>query len=130
MASRRSRPIYWTSTTSSWPGSSMAGDTKVSVYYGPVSWFESRIGKGPHQYLLDALNERDEVRRRIRHTVDGQPLEEAEAPPPRPERLIAMSSDYASVNEHAITNFVGLVREINPKRLLLHNPPQLIHAQL
>lgn len=41
-----------------------------------------------------------------------------------------MSSDYASVHEHAITNFVGLVRDINPKRLLLHNPPELIHTQL
>lgn len=108
----------------------MGSDTKVTVYYGPLSWFEEQLGKGPRQYLLDTLNERDEARRRIRHTVDGQESAEEEAPAPRPDRLIAMSSDYASVHEHAITNFVGLVRDINPKHLLLHNPPELIHTQL
>lgn len=107
----------------------MRSDTKVTVYYGPLAWFEKRLGKGSRRYLLDAVNERDEARRRIRHTVDGQESTE-EPPAPRPDRLIAMSSDYASVNEHAITNFVGLVREINPKQLLLHNPPELIHTQL
>jgi ATP-dependent Clp protease ATP-binding subunit ClpA len=108
----------------------MASDTKVTVYYGPLSWFEKQLGKGSRRYLLDAVNERDEARRRIRHTVDGQESAEEEAPAPRPDRLIAMSNDYASVHEHAITNFVGLVREINPKHLLLHNPPELIHTQL
>lgn len=108
----------------------MRSDTKVTVYYGPLSWFENQLGKGSRRYLLDALNERDEARRRIRHTVDGQESREEETPAPRPDRLIAMSSDYASVHEHAIINFVGLVREINPKQLLLHNPPELIHTQL
>lgn len=108
----------------------MGSDTKVRVYFGPLSWFEKQLGKGSRRYLLDAVNERDEARRRIRHTVDGQESAEEEAPAPRPDRLIAMSSDYASVHEHAITNFVGLVREINPKHLLLHNPPELIHTQL
>lgn len=108
----------------------MGSDTKVTVYYGPLAWFEKQLGKGARRYLLDALNERDEARRRIRHTVDGQESTEEETPAPRPDRLIAISSDYASVHEHAITNFVGLVREINPKQLLLHNPPELIHTQL
>lgn len=108
----------------------MGSDTKVTVYYGPLAWFEKQLGKGSRRYLLDAVNERDEARRRIRHTVDGQESTEEEPPAPRPDRLIAMSSDYASVHEHAITNFVGLVREINPKQLLLHNPPELIHTQL
>lgn len=108
----------------------MASDTKVTVYYGPRSWFEKQLGKGSRRYLLDAVNEHDEARRRIRHIVDGQESTEEEAPEPRPDRLIAMSSDYASINEHAITNFVGLVRELNPKHLLLHNPPELIHTQL
>ncbi|MBT9605936.1 AAA family ATPase [Microbacterium sp.] len=108
----------------------MAGETKVTVYYGPLSWFEEQLGKEPRTYLLDAVNERDEARRRIRHTVDGQEKLEEEEQTPRPKRLIAMSSDYASVSEHAITNFVGLVREINPKHLFLHNPPELIQTQL
>ena len=108
----------------------MGSDTKVTAYYGPLAWFEEQLGKESRRYLLDALNERDEARRHIRHTVDGHERTEEETPAPRPDRLIAMSSDYASVHEHAITNFVGLVREINPKQLLLHNPPELIYTQL
>jgi len=108
----------------------MKSDTKVTVYYGPPSWFEEQLGEGQRQYLLDLLNERDEARRRIRHTIDGQKSFHEEARVPRPDYVVAMSSDYASVHEHAITNFVGLVREVNPKHLILHNPPELIHTQL
>ena len=108
----------------------MSSDTKVTVYYGPLSWFEEQLGRKTRTYLLDAVNERDELKRRIRHTVDGQQLNEPEPLAPRPARLVAVSSDYASIQEHAITNFVGLVRDISPKHLLLHNPPALIHAQL
>jgi ATP-dependent Clp protease ATP-binding subunit ClpA len=108
----------------------MPSDTKVTVYYGPLSWFEEQLGQESRTYLLDAVNERDEVKRRIRHTVDGQELHEPDELVPRPARLVAVSSDYASIQEHAITNFVGLVREINPEILLLHNPPALIQAQL
>ena len=108
----------------------MKSDTKVTVYYGPPSWFEEQLGEGQRRYLLDLLNERDEARRRIRHTIDGQKSSHEEARVPRPDCVVAMSSDYASVHEHAITNFVGLVREVNPKHLILHNPPELIHTQL
>lgn len=108
----------------------MASDTKVAVYYGPLSWFEEQLRSGSRRYLLDAVDERDEEKRHIRHTVDGQDAEDAEASVPRPTRLVAVSTDYASVQEHAITNFVRLIREINPEHLLLHNPPALIQAQL
>ncbi|MGO2654636.1 MAG: AAA family ATPase [Pseudoclavibacter sp.] len=108
----------------------MTSETKVTIYYGPLSWFEKQLGGEPRRYLLDAVHENDEARRRIHHTVDGQESAGEETPAPRPDRLIAMSSDYASIHEHAITNFVGLVRELNPKQLLLHNPPALIHTQL
>lgn len=108
----------------------MKSDTKVTVYYGPPLWFEEQLGEGQRRYLLDLLNERDEARRRIRHTIDGQKSSHEEARVPRPDCVVAMSSDYASVHEHAITNFVGLVREVNPKHLILHNPPELIHTQL
>lgn len=108
----------------------MGSETKVTLYYGPTSWFTEALGKGAHTYLLDAVNERDEAKRRHRHTVDGQEKAFEEEPAARPKRLVAMSGDYASVSEHAITNFVGLVRQIDPKRLVLHNPPELVHAQL
>lgn len=108
----------------------MPAKTKVTICYGPPFWFEEVLGKGARKYLLDALNERDAAMRRHRHTIDGQERSVGEEVAPRVKRLIAMTGDYASVSEHAITNFVGLVREIDPKRLVLHNPPELVHAQL
>ncbi|PPF38750.1 AAA family ATPase [Rathayibacter sp. AY1A3] len=108
----------------------MRADTKVSIFYGPLSWFEEKLGSSAQVYLPDAVSQLDERRRRIRHVVDGHDSQAEELPAPHIKRLVAMSSDYASLNEHALTNFIGLVREINPERLFLHNPPALIEAQL
>ncbi|WP_019749110.1 AAA family ATPase [Rhodococcus erythropolis] len=108
----------------------LASDTSVTIYYGPLSWFEEELGDQDCDYLLDIVGERDEARRRIHHVVDGREQGEPEEPFLPPERLVAVSSDYASVQEHAITNFTGLIRDIDPGHLLLHNPPAHIHAQL
>lgn len=48
----------------------------------------------------------------------------------RRDLVVAGSSDYSSIQEHAISNFLGLIRTINPKRLFLHNPPAHVHTQL
>jgi ATP-dependent Clp protease ATP-binding subunit ClpA len=110
----------------------MSSSTVVEVYYGPVEWFKEQVGSESGRYLLEVVNERDSERRQIRHTVEGQVPEELDDddPPPRLELLIAESGDYSSMQEHAITNFVGLVRDINPVKVLLHNPPRVIEAQL
>lgn len=108
----------------------MESDTKVCIYFGPHSWFDKQFGKENRQYFLDAVNDYDEAKRHIRYTVEGQESTENVVPVRRPDCLIVLSSDYASLQEHAITNFVGLVREINPKHLLLNNPPKMIYSQL
>ncbi|GAA2021855.1 hypothetical protein GCM10009819_00460 [Agromyces tropicus] len=108
----------------------MSGDTKVTIYYGPLSWLHSQLGAKKGEYLLDIVSERDEAKRRITHTVEGQPIPEAEEFEARPKRIVAESADYASVQEHAIMNFVGLIRSIDPEQLVLHNPPAHIHTQL
>jgi ATP-dependent Clp protease ATP-binding subunit ClpA len=104
-------------------------DTRVTLYYGPLSWFEEQLGDTPRDYLLDVVNERDEARRRFLHIVPGQDAE-GDEDDEEPELLVAFSSDYASVQEHAITNFIGLIRDIGPEHLVLHNPPAQIHTQL
>lgn len=104
-------------------------DTRVTFYYGPLSWFEKELGDMPRDYLLDVVNERDEARRRF-HVVTPQDSVDDEDEEVDIELLVAFSGDYASVQEHAITNFVGLIRDIGPEHLLLHNPPAQIHAQL
>ena len=110
----------------------MKSDTKVTVYYGPPSWFEEQLGKGQRQYLLDLLNERDEARRRIRHTIDGQESTDKEACTSRSECAIAMSSDYASVHEHAITAWACLVATYtasSPRALMLLVEPITVSVE-
>jgi ATP-dependent Clp protease ATP-binding subunit ClpA len=107
----------------------MPGDTTVTIYYGPLSWFQDQLGRKNRTDLLGIVYERDEANRRHIHVIEGQEVP-PEDPAPRPKRLAAESSDYASLNEHVITNFAGLVRSINPEQLHLHNPPANVHAQL
>lgn len=109
------------------PGSS----TKITVYYGPLSWFEEQLGTRPCDSLLEIVNARDEMQRLFKVIVPGQNEDEPEDQQrERPKRVVADSSDYASLNEHAITNFAGLIRRINPRHLYLHNPPAHVQAQV
>ena len=110
----------------------------VNIYYGPLHWLNDEIDKicgtlttegMTKKNLLDAIDERDNERRRIIHTTeentDPEPLAEFSGP----DLLIAESSDYASLQEHAITNFANLIRSLNPKHVILHNPPSRILTQ-
>lgn len=108
----------------------MKNSTRISVYYGPLSWFEDNIGqKKKNEGLLEAVFRRDESNRKLQVVMPEQEGAPKQSTPKkkRPERLIVESGDYASLQEHAITNFAGLVQVHNPRRLLLHNPP--VHVQ-
>ncbi|WP_282006978.1 AAA family ATPase [Propioniciclava sinopodophylli] len=111
----------------------MGDSTQVTLFFGPQVWFDAELGRKKRTYLIDAVNELDEFRRRIthRHVVPGQDSPEVdEELPARAIRLVAKSGDYASLQEHAVTNFVGLIQTMSPKHLWLHNPPATIQAQL
>ncbi|GAB2684590.1 AAA family ATPase [Barrientosiimonas humi] len=109
----------------------MASSTAVTIYFGPLSWFKEQIGKKKETpSLLEIVYERDEASRRHIHSVEGQELSEPEEARPRPNRVVMESNDYASLNEHVITNFAGLIHSISPKQLHLHNPPAHVQAHL
>lgn len=109
----------------------MIGDINVTIYYGPQSWFDQEIGSLESMPLLEIVYERDERARIVWHRVDGQSAPtEGDEDEDGPEDIVAGSGDYASLNEHAITNFAGLVRSIRPQNVHLHNPPTQIQAQL
>ncbi|TYL51172.1 AAA family ATPase [Agromyces mariniharenae] len=103
--------------------------TKVTIYYGPLSWFEMKVKESENDGLLEAVFEHDERRRELRVVQDGAERSEPE-PMERPKRLVAKSGDYASLHEHVISNFPGLIRSLNPAKLHLHNPPEQVHAHL
>lgn len=107
----------------------MKGDVQVTIYYGPLSWFKAQLPNKNHRSLLEIVIERDEASRLHRHRMDGQEIPEPEVIK-RPKRVVAESSDYASLNEHVITNFAGHIRSINPEHLYLHNPPAAIQTQM
>lgn len=108
----------------------MKGDMQVTIYYGPLSWFKAQLPKGKNlKSLLEIVIERDEASRTHRHRVDGQEIQEPEVVK-RPKHVVAESTDYASLNEHVITNFAGQIRSINPEHLYLHNPPAAVQTQM
>ena len=103
--------------------------TRVIIHYGPLSWFDSTVKNSDRDGILDAVFEHDERKRELRIVQDG--VDRAEADPvERPKRLIAKSGDYASLHEHVISNFPGLIRSLNPKKLHLHNPPEQVRLHL
>jgi MoxR-like ATPase len=110
----------------------MPTDTKVSIYYGPLSWFKEQLGDRSAESLLEIVYERDESFRQLKVVMPPQEGSEPEVQPTqdRPKRVVAESSDYASLNEHVITNFAGLIRSVSPKHLHLHNPPVQMQTQL
>lgn len=105
-------------------------DTKVEIYYGPPSWFHKQIVHVVKPKNLVTLVLRDDARRRELRVVmpeqEGEPPEKVR----RPKHVVAESSDYASLNEHVITNFAQLIRAMRPKRLYLNNPPSRVHSQI
>ena len=50
----------------------MSGDTTVTIYYGPLSWFKDQLGEKERTGLLDIVYERDEASRRHTHVVEGR----------------------------------------------------------
>ncbi|MEI5582565.1 MULTISPECIES: AAA family ATPase [unclassified Agromyces] len=110
----------------------MPHDTKITLYYGPLNWFQQRLTRKARRSLMEVVFEFEDTRREIRVVTPGQEVtdKQEETKLPRPGRVVAESGDYASLNEHVVTNFVGLVRSLRPKHLYLHNPPVQVHAQL
>ncbi|GAA1549194.1 AAA family ATPase [Nocardioides humi] len=112
----------------------MSSDPKITIYYGPLAWFKEKSEPKRPVALMDLVRERDEATRVITHRVTQHGAESDEMvelpKPKRPGHVAAQSGDYASLNDHVITNFAGWIRELNPKHLYLHNPPFHVHKQL
>jgi ATP-dependent Clp protease ATP-binding subunit ClpA len=106
----------------------MPDDIEIEILRGPLSWFQQQTADQAHERLIDLVYQRDERARRLTVIVPGQGGEERPEPPP--DLVVVHSGDFASLNEHVISNFVALVRAIGPKRLLLHNPPAPVQTQL
>lgn len=104
-------------------------DTEVVIYYGPPSWFHERVGEAKTKNFVELMMKSDEERRQLTVHVPGADVE-PEPKPKRPRRVVVESSDFASLNEHVITNFAQHVRNVNPKQLLVNNPPSQVHEQI
>lgn len=115
----------------------MPDEVTINIYYGPLSWFNEQLSTIKYDALLDMVYQHDDENREqvILHLQPGQggtivrpKVEKPE--PPRIKHLAAESGDFANLNDHVITNFPSLVRQLNPECLYLHNPPIRVHKQL
>lgn len=113
----------------------MENNISISIYNGPLYWLREEIDNICNEEiiprnLLDVIDERDDQKRRITYIVEGNTSPESPENSPRLELIFAESSDYASLQEHAITNFTNLIRSLNPRHIVLHNPPSQILKQV
>lgn len=110
-----------------------SSSTKIKIFYGPHTWFRERTQQIEEpEYFLNLVEERDESRRHFIVRQEGR----KNAPPVDDEvwvgleHVLAESHDYASLNEHTITNFSHLVHALSPESLYLQNPPASVEEQL
>lgn len=115
-----------------WQGLKMMSDsnTNIKIYYGPLSWFRKQVRGEEYHYLLDIINELDKENRQFIHRIVGQKNSEEEKVKKQVRCIVAESMDFVSLQEHAIMNFFGLLRPVNPEKLILHNPPHHIHTYI
>jgi ATPases with chaperone activity, ATP-binding subunit len=96
-------------------------DMKVTICYGPLSWFSTirpEMGKND-QFFLNIVRIMDDQRKFQTQSDCSLKF----------RTVIAESSDYASLKEHAITNFIDLVFSFEAESVYLHNPPNVIYRQ-
>lgn len=105
-------------------------NTNIKIYYGPLSWFRKQVRGEEYHYLLDIINELDKENRQFIHRIVGQKNSEEEKVKKQVRCIVAESMDFVSLQEHAIMNFFGLLRPVNPEKLILHNPPHHIHTYI
>ncbi|AOX65735.1 peptidase S14 [Curtobacterium sp. BH-2-1-1] len=107
----------------------MAADVEVVICYGPLDWFTGILDGEDHESLLTLMLEEDTVRRQL--VVTNPSAEPAVADvPPRPALVSMTSGEYASLREHVITNFAWEVSRLNPRKLVVQNPPAPVRDQL
>lgn len=104
------------------------GDIDVTIVLGPLSWFQQQLGQQRGTSLLEWVYRNDERKNVLTVANNGDLVERPRLK--RPKLVFAESGDYASLNEHVISNFMGLVRSMRPKKLLLHNPPVHVQTQI
>lgn len=108
-------------------------DIAVEIYFGPHAWFEKCIDLEKDLSFLDLVHDDDADRRQLTivdKRSDSKDEDGKDGKRKRLDTVYAFSTDYASVTDHVITNFAGYVRRLNPKRLLLQNPPTPVVAQV
>lgn len=107
----------------------MSSDIKVTLYEGPSSWFQEEIASSKPQNFLDLIYKQDEDRKKIR-IVNELEEDTNEDILERPTNVFIETGDYASLNEHVITNFDAVLRSINPQEIMIHNAPFRVREQL
>ena len=105
-------------------------DTKPNIraFYGPSRWFREQLPSNSRP-LAEIVRERDAQRQRIIVSSDGQTAKD-DAPLEGPRSIYAETTDYSMLTEGAINGFSSLILSIDPRELILQNPPSSLVKQL
>lgn len=100
----------------------------IRAFYGPSRWFREQLPSNSRP-LAELVRERDEQRQQIIVSSDGQSPKN-DGPSERPCSIYAETSDYAMLTEGAINSFSTMIQSIDPRELILQNPPSYLVKQL
>lgn len=99
---------------------------KILIFYGPKNEFEKLI---PNKYnnLTEIVSEHEAERKEFILKSSDQIREHKKR---EILEFVIGSDEYASVNEHVITNFCNFISNFAIENLYIHNPPTCIEKQL
>jgi len=108
------------------------GEPVVTIYNGPLSWYERKLRGVKRESFFMRLMQDEEDRRNTTMTIRGGGYDDPPSLPerPRPGHLEMLSSDFTSVSDHVIQNFGTHIHRIRPTRISLHNPPQQVALEV
>lgn len=101
----------------------------IFIYNGPNKAFNKYIPKDNLTNFLDFIRSHDKENRRLMVVVKGQEDEYCDEVE-EIENLIIHSTDYSSVAEHVIENFINFLRQYKINNLYIQNPPMRILTKI
>lgn len=105
---------------------------KIEIFVGSDVAFEEIVPKNAKSLSEMAVRLDDGSKKMdIYHHIPGQPkLESKDRKKPRIKNFVVRASEYCSVQERVIINFVNFVFQMSIVNMYIQNPPQNIREQL
>lgn len=101
---------------------------KIYIFYGPKKEFEKRIPTSGYKNLTEVVMEIDADTRILRLRVNEHSDDEKQNL--YIKDFVIESSEYGTVKEHVIQNFINFISKFEVENIYIHNPPLQISRQV